>query len=234
MKRPVILIFPSRKDDCTMMSVRYTDAIRCHGGVPLLIPMNTDEETLSEMIRLADGFLFSGGVDLDPALYGEEKLNDTVEVDPVRDALEMTGMRLILKTDKPILGICRGIQSVNVGMGGTLYQDIPSQHPSDICHRQTAPATEPTHKVTVEDGTLLRSLLKKTVMTNSFHHQGVKDPAPGLRVAARADDGMIEALESTTDRFILLVQWHPEFTHSTDPSSDALFSAFIKAARGDH
>lgn len=233
MKRPVILIFPSRKDDCTMMSVRYTDAIRCHGGVPLLIPMNTDEETLSEMIRSADGFLFSGGVDLDPALYGEEKLNDTVEVDPVRDALEMTGMRLILKTDKPILGICRGIQSVNVGMGGTLYQDIPSQRPSDICHRQTAPATEPTHKVTVEDGTLLRSLLKETVMTNSFHHQGVKDPAPGLRVAARAGDGMIEALESTTDRFILLVQWHPEFTHSTDPASDALFSAFIKAARGD-
>ena len=233
MKRPVILIFPSRKDDCTMMSVRYTDAIRCHGGVPLLIPMNTDEETLSEMIRLADGFLFSGGVDLDPALYGEEKLNGTVEVDPVRDALEMTGMRLILKTDKPILGICRGIQSVNVGMGGTLYQDIPSQRPSDICHRQTAPATEPTHNVTVEDGTLLRSLLKETVMTNSFHHQGVKDPAPGLRVAARADDGMIEALEGTTDRFILLVRWHPEFTHSTDPSSDALFSAFIKAARGD-
>lgn len=231
MKRPVILIFPTRKDDLTAMSVRYTDAVRCHGGIPLLIPMNTDAETLEAMCAKADGFLFSGGVDLDPSLYGEEKLNDTVEVDPVRDALEMTGLGIVLKTNKPIMGICRGIQSVNVGMGGTLYQDIPSQRPSDVCHRQSAPATEPTHEVRTLEGTFLRSVSGERFMTNSFHHQGVKDPAPGLRVAALAADGMIEALESVDDRFILLVQWHPEFTHSSDPVSDALFTAFINAAK---
>lgn len=231
MKRPVILIFPTRKDDLTAMSVRYTDAVRCHGGVPLLIPMYTDADTLEYMCGVADGFLFSGGVDVDPSYYGEEKLNGTVEVDPVRDALEMTGLGIVLKTNKPIMGICRGIQSVNVGMGGTLYQDIPSQRPSDICHRQSAPATEPTHKVTTVPGTKLGALTGGSFMTNSFHHQGIKTPAPGLRVAALAADGMIEALESVDDRFILLVQWHPEFTHSSDPVSDALFTSFIEAAK---
>ena len=129
MKRPVIIIFTTRKDDLTAMSVRYTDAVRCHGGIPLLIPMNTDAETLEAMCEEADGFLFSGGVDLDPALYGEEKLNDTVEVDPMRDALEITGLGIVLKTSKPIMGICRGIQSVNVGMqGNSVHQRGPGRN----------------------------------------------------------------------------------------------------------
>ena len=230
MKRPVILIFPTRRDNLSAVSVRYTDAVRCHGGLPLVVPMNTDKDTLELMCRAADGFLFTGGVDVAPSYYGEEKLNDTVETDEIRDTLEMTAIGYVLKTGKPILGICRGIQSVNVGMGGTLIQDIPAQLPDAVCHRQNAPATEPTHEVTAVPGTRLQALIGDRVKTNSFHHQAVKAPAPGLIVSARSSDGVIEALESADDRYITLVQWHPEFTHSTDPCSDALFRSFIDAA----
>ncbi|MBP5207502.1 MAG: gamma-glutamyl-gamma-aminobutyrate hydrolase family protein [Clostridia bacterium] len=230
MKRPVILIFPTRRDDLSAVSVRYTDAVRCHGGLPLVVPMNTDAAALEEMCAISDGFMFTGGVDIAPSYYNEEKLNDTVETDEVRDTLEMTAIGYVLASDKPVLGICRGIQSVNVGMGGTLYQDIPAQLPDPVCHRQNAPATEPTHDVFVVPGTRLHALIGDKVRTNSFHHQAVKDPAPGLVISARAEDGVIEALESTGDRYITLVQWHPEFTHSTDPCSDALFGSFIKAS----
>ena len=133
MKRPVILIFPTRRDDLSAVSVRYTDAVRCHGGLPLVVPMNTDAAALEEMCAISDGFMFTGGVDIAPSYYNEEKLNDTVETDEVRDTLEMTAIGYVLASGKPVLGICRGIQSVNVGMGGTLYQDIPAQLPDPVC-----------------------------------------------------------------------------------------------------
>ena len=232
MKNPLILIFASRKDDTTFCSIRYTDAVLASGGIPLIVPMKTDEASLKQLCGCADGFLFAGGVDLDPSLYGEEKLNDTVEIDSIRDSLEMTAVKLVSDTGKPVLGICRGIQSVNVGMGGSLWQDIPAQIPDALCHQQKAPGTETTHEVTVRPGTRLYGITgAKTIMTNTFHHQAVKKPADGLTVSAQSEDGVIEALELPGDRFFMLVQWHPEFTATTDKVSEALFRSFINEAK---
>lgn len=231
MKKPIILVFASRDQGKTMCKIEYTDALLRAGAAPLIVPMNTDEDALVQLCETADGFFFAGGVDLDPALYGEEKLNDTVEIDDVRDKLEMTALGTALKTDKPILGVCRGIQSVNVGMGGTLYQDIPSQYEGALTHRQSIPADQPSHKVKVAEGSRLYDITGGEIMTNSFHHQAVKTPAKGLEVTARAEDGMIEALESDSERFILLVQWHPECTAYKNEVSQGIFNAFVNSIK---
>jgi putative glutamine amidotransferase len=232
MKNPIILIFSSRKDDLTFCSIRYSDAILACGGIPLIVPMKTDEAALKQLCEYADGFLFAGGVDVDPSIYGEEKLNDTVEIDNIRDSLEMSAVKLIAATDKPVLGICRGIQSVNVGLGGSLWQDIPAQIPGALCHRQKIPGTETTHEVTVRPGTRMYEIAgAEKIMTNSFHHQAVKKPADGLIISAQASDGMTEALELPGERFFMLVQWHPEFTATTDKVSGSLFKTFINEAK---
>ena len=231
MKKPLIVIFASRNDNTTMLRLSYSGAVSTYGGIPLIIPINTDIDDFPEICKIADGFLFAGGVDLDPSLYGEEKINDTVEVDEMRDRLETAGIKSALATGKPIFGICRGIQSVNVGMGGTLIQDIPTQRPSEVIHRQKENGETPTHRVDTVKGTFLNSIAGDSFMTNSFHHQAIKEPAPGLTVSAWSEDGLIEGLENVDGRFILLVQWHPEYTYSSDPVSRALFSSFINAAR---
>ncbi|MBO4423190.1 MAG: gamma-glutamyl-gamma-aminobutyrate hydrolase family protein [Clostridia bacterium] len=228
MKKPVILVFASRNNGNTFCKMQYTDGILQAGGIPLIVPMDTDAESLSQLCDAADGFLFAGGVDLDPALYGEEIYNDTVEVDPVRDKLETTAFGYVLPSDKPVLGICRGIQSVNVGLGGTLWQDVPSQCPDALTHRQNEPTDVPTHRVKITDGTRLRDIVgADSLMTNSFHHQAVKAPGKGLKIAARTEDGIIEALESESGRFILLLQWHPECTVYDSDVSKAIFRAFV-------
>ena len=234
MKSPLILVFASRNEDLTFCSIRYTDALMSFGGIPLIVPMKTDKKYLKQLCETADGFLFAGGVDLDPALYGEDKYNDTVEIDAVRDELELTAMEYVFKTDKPVLGICRGIQSVNVGLGGTLWQDIPAQIGDAVCHKQTNPGTEPTHRVTIKPKTKLHGITgADTVWTNSFHHQAVKKPGRDLIISAVSDDGIIEALEGKGNRFLMLVQWHPEFTATTDKTSEAIFRAFVEEAKSN-
>jgi putative glutamine amidotransferase len=231
MKKPIILIFASKDGGNTFCKMQYSDGILKAGGIPLIVPMNTDGESLKQLCGTADGFLFAGGVDMDPKIYGEEKINDTVEIDEVRDRLELTALSYIVPSDKPVLGICRGIQSVNVGFGGTLWQDIPSQCEGALVHRQTIPGDQPSHEVTVLPGTRLFGITgKEKIMTNSFHHQAVKTPGKGLRVTARASDGMTEALEYEGDRFVLLVQWHPEITNDSEISK-GIFKSFIDSVK---
>jgi len=229
MKKPLVLIFASRDGGNTFCKIQYSDGISAAGGIPLIVPMNTDEDSIKQLCETADGFLFAGGVDMDPKIYGEEKINDTVEIDDMRDRLELTALSYIVPSDKPVLGICRGIQSVNVGFGGTLWQDIPSQCEGALVHRQTIPGDQPSHEVTVVPGTRIFDITKKEkIMTNSFHHQAVKVPGKGLRVTARASDGMIETLEGEGDRFVLLIQWHPEITNDNEISK-GIFKAFINS-----
>ena len=231
MRKPVILIFASRDGGNTFCKMQYSDGISGAGGIPLIVPMNTDKESLKQLVDTADGFLFAGGVDMDPKIYGEEKIHDTVEIDEIRDRLELAALSLIVPSDKSVLGICRGIQSVNVGFGGTLWQDIPSQYGGAVTHRQTIPGDQPIHEVTVERKSRLFEITKtEKIMTNSFHHQGVKTAGKGLRVTARASDGMIEALESDGDRFVLLVQWHPEITNDNEISK-GIFKSFIDSIK---
>ena len=229
MKKPVILIFASRNEDTTFCGIRYSDAIMASGGIPLIVPMKTGEDELEQLCEVADGFLFAGGVDIDPKYFGEEKLNDTVVIDEIRDTLEIAAMKYVERSGKPVIGICRGIQSVNVGLGGSLWQDIPAQIEGALCHMQKVPGSETTHEVTVKPGTRLYGITgAEKIMTNSFHHQSVKTPGRNLTVSAVTSDGIIEALESSDDRFIMLFQWHPEFTATTDRISAGIFDAFVK------
>lgn len=229
--KPVILIFCSNESGTLKLRGNYADAVIAHGGIPLAVPLNVTREDLGQLAASADGCLFSGGVDLDPALYGEEVLNGTVEIDAARDRLEMDAAAEILAAGKPVLGICRGIQSVNVSLGGSLYQDIPAQRPSDVVHSQSQPGDVPTHTVSIVPGTLLSKITKQTAFAvNSFHHQAVKAPGRGLIVSARADDGLIEALEAPAHPFLLLVQWHPEYMYGTG-AADAIFGAFVSRCK---
>lgn len=223
-RRPVIGIVPSMRDGKIRMSAAYSEAVFAAGGIPFFIPYTQDAATLDEYAAL-DGFLYAGGVDVDPAKYGETVLNDTVEIDAERDAFEFALWERIYPIGKPIFGICRGIQSINVALGGSLYQDIPDHH-------QTEPrGTAPQH-VTVDDGSALYGILGSTsVMANSYHHQSVKRPADTLRVSARADDGTVEGVETTeSGRFLVAVQWHPELLAAAHPEHAALFAAFVNAA----
>ena len=175
----------------------------------------------------ADGFLLTGGQDVSPALYGMKDATGTIVPSPERDRLETLLLEKALQADKAVLGICRGLQFINAFLGGTLWQDLPSQHPSDIVHRQGKPYGVPTHKVML-DGDLKTLLGKDILEVNTLHHQAVKDLAGDLIPMAISPDGLIEAARMTSKRFVWAVQWHPEYMFKTDADSLSLFSHFVK------
>lgn len=225
--RPLVGIVPSRDGERASIPQRYMDAVWYAGGLPVVLSYTTDPDKLAEYATIFDGFLFSGGVDVDPVYYGEEKQFDSVEIDPQRDAFEKGLFNAVYPTGKPILGICRGIQSINVWLGGTLYQHIEG-------HRQTQPADVRTHEILIREGSMLHALCGKTsVMVNTFHHQAIKTPAPVLTVDATAPDGTVEAVHQQDHRFLFAIQSHPEFYYSRedDDHSLAVFRAFVNACR---
>ncbi len=225
--RPLIGVAPSCCDGRPTLSTRYLDAIWRAGGLGVILPYTTDEAKLSEYAALFDGFLFSGGVDVNPILYGEEKQFDSVEIDDARDDFEKALFAAVYPTGSPILGICRGIQSINVFLGGTLIQHMEG-------HRQTVGGEIREQSVTVEEGSLLHRLCGKTEMfVNSFHHQAIKDIAPSLVVDARCADGTIEAAHAPDHPFLLCTQFHPEIYNACpdDDHSKAIFKAFVDACQ---
>lgn len=208
----------------------YLRAIRHFGGIPVLIPATAGEEEQAMLLNLCDGLVLTGGNDIDPALYGEEVLNDTVEPAPERDAGEYRLCDMALERKLPILGICRGLQMLNVYFGGTLHQDIPSQCPSDVKHRMEEPWHRTEHDCLVHGASPLFSLLgQETIHVNSHHHQAVKDIAPGLRAMGKCSDGIVEALWKPGDTLLWAVQWHPEKIWDIEASSARIFRAFIDA-----
>ena len=194
----------------------YLEGIKAAGGVPVILPIEMSEEDADRIIETCDGFLFTGGQDVASC--------------PERDNLETLLLSKALQADKPILGICRGLQFLNVFLGGTLWQDLPSEHPSEIVHRQAKPYGIPTHKVTLSGE--LKSLLDKDILeVNTLHHQAIKDLSNGLTPIAVAPDGIIEAVRMTGKRFVWAVQWHPEYMFKTDKNSLTLFLHFINFAK---
>ncbi len=226
-RRPLIGVVSSRDGGKMVMNKLYLDAVWYAGGLPVVLSYNTNPEKLAEYAAIFDGFLFSGGVDVDPVKYGEEKMFDSVEIDAERDAFEEALFRAVYPTGKPILGICRGIQSINVWLGGTLHQHLDG-------HRQDVPPEERTHPIEICEGSFFHTLCgKSSVMVNTFHHQAVKTPAPTLTVDAVSPDGFIEVVHEEGHRFLLGVQFHPEFYYKRedDDHSLAIFTAFVNACK---
>ncbi len=213
----------------------YVDAIIQAGGAPLLIPPVQDEVTLRALYERLDGVLFAGGGDIEPIHYGAEAHPQLGVTDPQRDTAELPMARWALADGKPILGICRGIQVLNVALGGSLYQDLPSEIPSDLHHNLSYEREDWTllaHEIRIAPGSRLAHMLgTERLRTNSLHHQAVREIAAGLRAVAWAPDGVIEALESTGHSFVVGVQGHPEALQgSTDLRWRGLFSGFVASS----
>jgi putative glutamine amidotransferase len=188
-----------------------------------------------EMTRGIDGLLLSGGSDLDPDYYGEDALPELDVTIPERDAFEMALLEHALERGIPVFGICRGLQVMNVGLGGTLYQDLPTQLGSgSIAHRQQTPKWQWTHEVEAEGGSNVAEIMgARRLRVNSYHHQGVKKVAEGLVVSARASDGVVEAVESTdlSECWLVGVQWHAEAMRNTESAEHRnLFVSHVSAA----
>lgn len=211
----------------------YFNAVQAAGGAPYPVPTGQSERDTIMQLEVARAVLVTGGPDIAPPLYGREKWNETVEVDPERDALDQIALAWLLERPwVPLLGICRGIQSLNVFAGGSLFQDIPSQLPEAVPHSTPKDAPPTRHLVHVEpDSRMGQWAGAASWTTNSYHHQALDQVAEGFRVTARATDGVIEAIECDDASFWVGVQFHPErMVEDSDPAALALFAAFIAAA----
>ncbi|MBQ5933883.1 MAG: gamma-glutamyl-gamma-aminobutyrate hydrolase family protein [Lachnospiraceae bacterium] len=177
MKKPVVGVMPLWDDEkeSLWMLPGYFDGIITNGGIPIMLPLTEDKGDLEQAAELCDGFLFTGGHDVSPEIYGEKPLDGKVSSNRKRDEMELYILRKALESDKPVLGICRGIQFINAALGGTLYQDIPLQHPSKVEHHQNPPYNIPVHVVSINvDSPLHKCLNADTLHVNSYHHQAVK------------------------------------------------------------
>ncbi|MBR6518368.1 MAG: gamma-glutamyl-gamma-aminobutyrate hydrolase family protein [Oscillospiraceae bacterium] len=234
MKKPLIALMPlwDEKMNSYWMLPGYMDLIIKSGGVPVMLSFSDDEQSVKEIADRFDGFVFTGGDDIDPAKYGEEKIPQCGKPCVHRDSLEFALFSEAVKTDKPVLGICRGMQFLNAALGGTLYQDLPTQKPGEVCHKQPAPFDALTHSVTVEKDTLLYDIVgTEKLMVNTLHHQAADKIAPCLKVCAKADDGLVEAVYAPEKAFLLGVQWHPEMIFNHEENSIKIGKAFVDACR---
>jgi putative glutamine amidotransferase len=219
-----------------VMNQRYFLAATMVGAVPWMIPLLDDDPyTLREIYERLDGVLIPGGVDVDPGQYGEAVRKECGNLDPARDRVELQLVRWAIEEGKPVLGLCRGLQIINVARGGTLWQDLASQngafHKHDYFPTSGYERDHLAHDVQVVAGTKLSRLLEGSrVPVNSMHHQGIRELGDGLLVSATAPDGLIEAIETDAEAFVVGVQWHPEVFEMADPHTRHLFGGFIRAA----
>ncbi len=206
--------------------IRYLEKAQC---VQVLLPTLENLQKIPFLISKLDGLLLTGGDDVYSESYGEKVMEGSWRIDVQRTHYEIALIKEAILQEKPILGICRGCQMLNVALGGTLYQDIPNQIPQHIQHQSTQKPKWQTHPIKIEPGSLLHKIIGETEITvNSSHHQAIKDVAQGLRVTARAADNVVEAVELDTARFILGVQWHPEEMQN-ERTSELLLGAFVSA-----
>jgi putative glutamine amidotransferase len=220
------------------MSQRYIHALTAAAAIPWLIPLLPDDvDTLRGIYEELDGVFLPGGADIEPAHYGEPRHPKCDRSDPARDRVELMLTEWAMRDRKPVFGVCRGLQVINLAAGGTLWQDLAAQRPTSIKHdyfpfRDGFARDHLAHAVTVRPETYLAEIVGAGEhRVNSMHHQGVRDLAKGLVVSATAPDGLVEALEGDGDQFLLAVQWHPEALTEKDSLAQRLFDAFTTAAR---
>ncbi len=227
----VIPLFDEEKDSIWMLP-GYMEGIREAGGLPIILPLKAEESEIEQLCEMCDGFLFTGGHDVNPSLYGEEKHAHCGLPNPDRDALEKEVFRIAVEEDKPVFGICRGIQLINALCGGTLYQDLPSEYQGSVPieHHMTPPYDVACHRVEILPDTPLHKLLGVTTLAvNSYHHQAVKDLAKSLKPMAVSEDGLIEAVYMPDKKFVQAVQWHPEFIYRVDETARKILKSFVDA-----
>lgn len=206
----------------------YVEAVLEAGGVPVLIPINTDVEAIRRQIEAMDGIVISGGYDVNPMCYGEEPTDKQGFTFPEIDEFDLEAVKYANELNKPMLGICRGLQIMNVAFGGTLYQDMSFNKEACVKHTQSAKRNDPTHTVETVKGTILNSILGDTNCINSFHHQSVKKVAEGFKVSAHAKDNVVEAIEMENKGFVVGVQWHPEMMVKNSEAMLNIFKTLVK------
>lgn len=220
-----------------LIATDYVRAVEAAGGCPVILPLAGTTEVLWPMVTRLNGIIFTGGSDVNPLLYNEAPRKGLGDVMPERDDHEMALFRRVFEeTAIPVLGICRGLQLINVAMGGSLYQDLGTEWQGDRHALSNYPKQATVHEVRLSEGSWLsRAVKAESIWTNSFHHQAVKTIGRGLEAVALAADGMVEGLELPGKRFVSAVQWHPEMMLDADQASSLLFKAFIEVCRdGDN
>lgn len=228
----IIGLSVNHKEGLSCISNAYVNAVIKAGGIPVLIPLNTNEYQLDYILSRIDGLVMSGGGDIDASFFNQDLHPTVTDADPVRDIYDIQLVRLAQKKQMPVLGICRGMQVMNIALGGNLIQDIPSLAPSGIIHSQQEPREIGTHVVTIDEDSRLYSIIrKKSILVNSFHHQAVGTIAEGFEATAFAPDGIIEAFESSEGYSMIGVQWHPENMAAADnPDMIPLFQQLVSEA----
>ena len=231
-EKPLIGISLGYSDKKNSVNNTYINSVLMNGGVPYLIPVTDDVEVLRQIVAQLDGIIFTGGEDFAPAYYGKEEHEKLGEVNVTRDTYDLTLFKLATDRNIPTLGICRGLQLINVGMGGSLYQDLPAEKPSDINHRQQEEGTVPTHGVSVVEGSMMHQILgEKDIQVNTFHHQAIDKLAPGLKIVGWSNDSVPELIEAYPHRQIIGTQFHPEiFTANGDALMGKLFKFLVNKA----
>ena len=234
MEKPVIGILPLAdvKTGYAWMKPNYVSAVAAAGGTPFILPLTEDTSLLDALTAACDGFLLTGGYDIAPEMYGQERLPACGDITEGLDSMEAALLPRILAADKPVLGICRGLQFLNVVQGGTLWQDLPTQRPSGTGHRMEAPYDRFVHRVEQPEASPLLQIIPDRVFSvNSAHHQGICRLGEGLLPAARSDDELIEAICMPEKKFVFAVQWHPEDLYQKDGNAASLFAALIRASK---
>ncbi|SDO89453.1 putative glutamine amidotransferase [Paenibacillus sp. yr247] len=214
--------------DMAMMSYDYSRSLERAGAIPVLLPV-LETIGVEKLLDRLDGLLLTGGSDVNPILYGEQPKGYLGKLEPERDAFELALINSALERDMPVFGICRGLQIINVALGGSLYQDLEKDLGIEYCHSHRQfrkwQATHPVH--IVEDSKLYRLVGQEELWVNSYHHQAVKNLGRSLKVTARSKDGLVEAVESTDHSYVVAVQWHPEMMTEKETMQQSLFNDFI-------
>ncbi len=240
MRKPVIGVIPlfDEEKDSIWMLPGYMDGISEAEGIPFILPLKGSQDDFYQLDERIDGYLFTGGHDVSPSLYGEAKKKVCGTACKDREVIERIIYERALQEDKAVLGICRGIQIINVLEGGTLYQDLPTEYMQNgfngkpIEHHMTPPYDRTVHQVILEKESPLFSLFEKEkqVAVNSYHHQAIKDLGKKLKAMAVSEDGLIEAIYRPDKKFIWAVQWHPEFIYKKEENARKIFKKFVEAS----
>lgn len=239
MKKPIIGITSAyekeeglRNYHRSIVSIDYSKAIIASGGIPIILPVTNNEDIIKSHIELLDGLILSGGADVNPLLYGEDFQEKNGIISPERDIYELLLLKYFTKTNKPILGVCRGMQILNVFFKGSLYQDLSYCNNTKLKHTQELYPELEVHKVLLKENSYLSKVFGPSIMTNSFHHQSIKDLGKGFEITGETSDGIIEAIESKENCFYMGVQWHPEMMIARgNKNMKKVFDLFIEKAK---